>query len=159
MSTGRLPRSLAISGLGTYVGGRAALRLLEGPYPPRIVGIDLSVPKALVPLDRRVVVPDLLYPNGPCLRPAMRLIVQYDGTVCNCCEDTSGVFELGNVNHASVEEIWYSERHVRIVTELGHGERERYPLCGICPLSPSEAPPNGARLRIHPRRSVDPIRR
>ena len=47
MSTGRPPRSLAISGLGTYVGGRTALRLLECPAPPRIIGLDLSVPKAL----------------------------------------------------------------------------------------------------------------
>ncbi len=47
MSTGRPPRSLAISGLGSYVGGQLALRLLEGPSSPRIVGLDLSLPKAL----------------------------------------------------------------------------------------------------------------
>lgn len=47
MSTERLPRTLAITGLGTYVGSRMAERLLDAPWPPRIVAIDLRVPRLL----------------------------------------------------------------------------------------------------------------
>ena len=47
MSTGRLPRSLAITGLGTFVGGRVAERALDAPVPPRVVGLDLEIPRSL----------------------------------------------------------------------------------------------------------------
>ena len=43
----RLPRSLAITGLDTFAGGRLAERLLEQPNPPEIVGLDLRVPRRL----------------------------------------------------------------------------------------------------------------
>lgn len=47
MDSDALPRSLAITGLDTFAGLRLAERLLREPEPPRIVGIDLSVPRRL----------------------------------------------------------------------------------------------------------------
>lgn len=47
MSSRRLPRSLAITGLGSFVGGRIAARLLERASPPSIVGIDVKLPRRL----------------------------------------------------------------------------------------------------------------
>ena len=47
MHSAALPRSLAITGLDTFVGERLVERLLREPEQPRIVGIDLRVPRRL----------------------------------------------------------------------------------------------------------------
>ncbi len=47
MSPRRALRSLAITGLGSFVGQRIATRLLESASPPRVVGLDLSLPRRL----------------------------------------------------------------------------------------------------------------
>ena len=47
MHSAALPRSLAITGLDTFVGVRLVERLLREPEQPRIVGIDLRVPRRL----------------------------------------------------------------------------------------------------------------
>jgi len=111
-------------------------------------GFSAVVPRALVPSDGRIRVPDLVYVNGPCYRPMIRMIIQHDGNVCNCCEDTTGVFDLGNVYENSLEEIWYSKHHIGIVNDLIAGHREKYDLCRNCPLSPSGPLPGGAQLEI-----------
>ena len=46
-SSGAGLRSLAITGLGTFVGGRSAESWLEAPSPPRVIGIDLQLPRRL----------------------------------------------------------------------------------------------------------------
>jgi UDP-glucose 4-epimerase len=43
----RPQRSVAITGLGSFVGGRITARLLDGPNPPHIVGLDLVLPRRL----------------------------------------------------------------------------------------------------------------
>ena len=58
---------------------------------------SMGIPKALVPSDSRMAVPDLTFANAPCHRPLIRMLIQHDGEVCNCCEDTHGDFKLGNV--------------------------------------------------------------
>jgi radical SAM protein with 4Fe4S-binding SPASM domain len=80
------------------------------------------------------------------------MIVQHDGEVCNCCEDMHGLFGLGNVYRSSLREVWYSERHVRIVTDLIAGRRERYALCRNCPLPPSAPAADNGKIAIAPRR-------
>ena len=47
MSPRRSPRCLAITGLRSFVGQRIAARLLESANPPRVVGLDLNVPRRL----------------------------------------------------------------------------------------------------------------
>ncbi|MFI5314224.1 MAG: NAD-dependent epimerase/dehydratase family protein [Myxococcota bacterium] len=51
MAARRLPeygrRGLAITGLGTFTGARIAERLLEADAPPRIVALDLRLPRRL----------------------------------------------------------------------------------------------------------------
>jgi radical SAM protein with 4Fe4S-binding SPASM domain len=108
----------------------------------------MGIPRALVPSDTRMAIPDLTFANGPCHRPLIRLIVQHDGTVCNCCEDTYGAFDLGNVYQSSIEELWFSEHHVRVVEDLIEGRREKYSLCNNCPLSPTGPPAGGERMQI-----------
>lgn len=112
---------------------------------------SIGVPRALVPPDRRMTLPDLTFTNAPCHRPLIRMLVQYDGEVCLCCEDTTGAFELGNVHRQSLREIWYSDRHTGIVHDLIAGGRERYPLCSACPMSPTGPAPKGTRVGFTPR--------
>jgi UDP-glucose 4-epimerase len=55
VSSGRPPRKLAITGLGTFVGGRIAERLLEADDGPRVIALDLDLPRRLegrLPLHR-----------------------------------------------------------------------------------------------------------
>ena len=120
---------------------------------------SMGVPRALVPTDTRMALPDLVYSHAPCLRPLVRMIIQYDGEVCNCCEDTSGAFQLGNVFHSSIEQVWFSDHHARIVQDLAAGNREKYDLCRNCPLPPSH-PVNGPqKFLITPRRYTLPANR
>lgn len=109
---------------------------------------SIGVPKALVPTDSRMAIPDLTFGNGPCSRPMIRLIIQYNGTMCNCCEDNTGAFELGNIYDNSLEELWYSEKHTQIIADLLAGRRDKYKLCSNCPMSPTTPHPDGKRIRF-----------
>ncbi|HEY3305033.1 MAG TPA: radical SAM/SPASM domain-containing protein [Candidatus Binatia bacterium] len=115
---------------------------------------SMGVPKALVPSDSRMAVPDITFTNAPCHRPLIRMIVQYDGEMCNCCEDTHGAFKLGNVYQNSLEELWFSDQHAELVKDLIEGRREKYDLCGNCPLAPTGPASNGKKIDILPRRST-----
>ncbi len=113
---------------------------------------SVGIPRALVPSDARMAVPDLTFANAPCHRPFIRMIIRHDGEMCNCCEDTHGDFKLGNVYQNSLEELWYSERHVQIVEDLIAGWREKYDLCRHCPSSPTGPAPGGRKIVLTPRR-------
>jgi radical SAM protein with 4Fe4S-binding SPASM domain len=118
----------------------------------RRTGSSMAIPRALVPTDSRMTVPDLTFANGPCHRPLIRMIIQWDGEVCNCCEDTRGAFGLGNVYESTLEELWFSIRHMRVVEDLAAGQRTGYALCRNCPLPPSGPTSPGNRIEIAPRR-------
>lgn len=77
------------------------------------------------------------YPNGACLRPLERLVIQYDGSVALCCYDMKGEFDLGSVFDNTIEDVWFSERHFQIVRDLKNGLRTKYPLCSRCALPPT----------------------
>jgi glycosyltransferase involved in cell wall biosynthesis len=115
-------------------------------------GQSIAIPRALVPTDPRMAIPDLTFADAPCHRPLLRMIIQHDGEMANCCEDTRGAFGLGNIHGSSLEELWHSPRHVAIVTDLVAGRRDPYALCRQCPLSPSGPAPEGRRITIAPRR-------
>ncbi len=115
---------------------------------------SMAIHRALVPTDRRVAFPDLTFTNGPCRRPLLRMIIRYDGEMCNCCEDMHGAFNLGNIYRNSLEELWYSDYHVKIVKDLLEGQRGKYELCSNCPQSPTGPAPDGRKIRIA-RRSAD----
>lgn len=115
-----------------------------------------AVPRALVPRDPRMRLPDLVYAGAPCHRPLIRAIVQYDGEVCNCCEDTHGAFGLGNIHEEPLSDIWYSADHVDVVQNLLDGDRSAYSLCRSCPQSPTGKAPEGRRIRMKSRSSSGP---
>jgi len=113
---------------------------------------SFGVPRALVPKDERFSVPSLTFTNAPCHRPLIRMLIRYDGEMCNCCDDVTGAFQLGNIYEHSLESLWYSKQHVKIIEDLKAGRRELYPLCRNCPLSPSAPSPSGARIKMKPRK-------
>jgi radical SAM protein with 4Fe4S-binding SPASM domain len=107
---------------------------------------SMSIPRALVPTDRRIAVPDLTFKNGPCHRPLIRMFLRYDGEMCFCCEDMNADFALGNINSATLEQLWGSDRHQERLADLVAGHRQKYPLCQNCPLSPSAPAPDGEKI-------------
>lgn len=113
---------------------------------------SIGIPRALVPSDVRMAIPDFMYTNAPCHRPLIRMIIQHDGEVSNCCEDICGAFNLGNVYSKSLEAIWFSEPHIQIMDDLVAGRREKYDLCRNCPQSPTGPAPAGKNIDIAIRR-------
>jgi MoaA/NifB/PqqE/SkfB family radical SAM enzyme len=109
-------------------------------------GESVAVPRASVPSNPRMIVRDLIYPNAPCHRPLIRMIIQYDGEVCQCCDDTTGAFGLGNVYEDTIQDLWYSNHHVSTVSALLDGRRADYVLCGACPMSPTGPRPDGVAI-------------
>jgi len=72
--------------------------------------------------------------NTLCHIPYKRLIIQYDGEMSLCCDDLSHNFDLGNAFESSLEELWWSEKHVEIMRTLSvAGGRLKYPYCRTCP--------------------------
>jgi len=71
----------------------------------------------------------------PCLYDAQeRLIIDHRGEMLMCCDDIGGEFNLGNINNATLADLWYSEKHQAIVTALAKpGGRAGYPFCAECP--------------------------
>ena len=108
---------------------------------------SIGTARALTPSDGRYAFPDLVYRNAPCHRPGLRMIVRYDGQMCLCCEDLRADFELGNVHDSTLEELWYSDRHVGMIEQLAKGRRDAYALCSVCPMSPTGRP-REAQIRM-----------
>ena len=117
---------------------------------------SIGIPKALVPTDSRMGIPDLTYANAPCHRPLIRMIIQHDGEVCHCCEDTGGFFNLGNVHESSIKALWFSQHHQHIVADLLQGARDKHPLCRNCPMGPTAPAPAGEKIAIARRRYAGP---
>ncbi|UCD14488.1 MAG: SPASM domain-containing protein [Thermoplasmatales archaeon] len=70
--------------------------------------------------------------NYPCFG-TNGLRIRYDGEVSLCCEDDQCTFKLGNVFDSSIRDIWWSEKHIKIVNSLKvPGGRKLYPLCRNC---------------------------
>jgi len=70
----------------------------------------------------------------PCLEPLQRLVINHRGDMLLCCDDLVGHFGLGNVGERSVEELWFSEVHQRLVLGLQEpGGRLMHPHCESCP--------------------------
>ena len=77
------------------------------------------------------------YPTAICTEPQKYLFIHYNGDVCCCCEDMYGDLLRFNIFESSIEEIWYSERHGRLIQHLLAGERDRFDLCSKCTMGPN----------------------
>ncbi len=72
-------------------------------------------------------------PNFVCPYPWQRLIVAWDGNVTTCCMDYNNRFQLGNVEHQTIQEIWHGD-NMKYVREK-HVKKQRLALeaCKACP--------------------------
>jgi len=69
----------------------------------------------------------------PCPQPMKMMLVRYDGEVSLCCEDDQCHFDLGNAFEQSLQEIWWSRKHINIARTLQKsGGRHRFPRCSSC---------------------------
>lgn len=115
-------------------------------------------PRTLTPHDDRMFRAKQSFPGGACKRPAVRLIIHYDGEMALCCEDMQDRFDLGNAFETPIEQLWFGERHVQIMKALEQGRREQFPLCASCPIPPPETLPWPARVRQEAKRAVARVR-
>jgi len=77
------------------------------------------------------------HPNAVCSQPKIYLLVHYNGDVACCCEDMHGELLSMNVFETSLREVWYSERHARLIEALQAGNRKQFALCTKCTMGPS----------------------
>lgn len=72
------------------------------------------------------------YTLNPCCYLLQRLAIFWDGTVTFCCEDYNNVFQLGDLNTQTMEEIWNSEKMDGYRKLHIEGRRLEMPVCKNC---------------------------
>lgn len=69
----------------------------------------------------------------PCYAPSEMLIVTVTGDIVLCYEDAKRQHVMGNILENSLEEIWFSEKFVRVRDSLSQGQRtEASSMCQEC---------------------------
>ena len=72
----------------------------------------------------------------PCFR-ARNLLIRYDGELSLCCYDDYCAFGLGNVFEQKIEDIWWSDKHIKIAVALQKpGGRKMFDFCKTCYVLP-----------------------
>lgn len=73
----------------------------------------------------------------PCYRPVEMLTIDPSGKVGICSEDVTFEEIMGDVNKNSIEEIWRSEKYIKLREELHNGNRAYKSTCAACDYSGS----------------------
>lgn len=69
-----------------------------------------------------------------CSEPLDRLIINHRGEMTMCCDDMGGNFDLGNVNDSCLYDLWFGDKHQRMLKQLQRrGGRKGLKLCETCP--------------------------
>jgi len=67
-------------------------------------------------------------------KAATRIIINHKGQYCLCCDDLTGVFDLGSFPEVNLKDYWFGDKHKKITKDLLiPGGRKKYPYCSICP--------------------------
>ncbi|MGH9407865.1 MAG: radical SAM/SPASM domain-containing protein [Vicinamibacterales bacterium] len=74
----------------------------------------------------------------PCYRPWLTFTVLWDGRVSLCCADFDGHTILGDLNSASIEEIWNNDEYRRVRRD--HLESGGPDVCRACDLPRKDSP-------------------
>ncbi|MFA6217286.1 MAG: radical SAM/SPASM domain-containing protein [Candidatus Omnitrophota bacterium] len=67
-----------------------------------------------------------------CKQPFQRLVVMTDGTVCVCATDVAGNITIGNVNTASLKDLWNCPKIQELRGQHKSGNYYLSPMCRIC---------------------------
>jgi MoaA/NifB/PqqE/SkfB family radical SAM enzyme len=89
------------------------------------------------------------HPNAVCAQPKTYLLIHYNGDVACCCEDMYGDLLKMNIFETSIREVWYSERHARLIKALQTGDRKQFALCTKCPMGASHYSSNPMQATGH----------
>jgi radical SAM protein with 4Fe4S-binding SPASM domain len=76
--------------------------------------------------------------NYPCYRPWLTFTVLWDGRVSLCCADFDGRHVLGDLNTATIKDIWNSDAYVQ--TRRAHLESGGPEICRSCDLPRKDSP-------------------
>ncbi len=68
----------------------------------------------------------------PCPKIREEMFFMTDGTAVLCCWDNLKKGATGNINEATVEEIWNGELNTKYRGLLNEGKRDEIPLCSKC---------------------------
>jgi len=67
-----------------------------------------------------------------CHQPWQRLVVLADGRVTLCSPDVMATYQLGNVRHTTLKEMWNSKKMNAMRKLQKSGEYYKIPMCKIC---------------------------
>ena len=70
--------------------------------------------------------------NMGCFYPFKQMVIRPTGKCSLCCNDALGVYDLGDVNHMSLKEIWYSAKYMCVRKKMRRYGREGLKLCNKC---------------------------
>lgn len=87
-----------------------------------------------------------------CAKPFREMAIRWDGSVALCCNDWRGVFKVGNVHDATLEEIWNHPSMRSARRHLVRGMRTFAPCEGCDALSyrPGLLPDQRGKVRLPP---------
>ena len=133
------------------------LERLEGTRVRFSLGGEVF-PRTLTPHDDRMFRPKQTFPNAPCIRPAVRLIIHYDGEMANVLRGHAGPLRTGqcvrNADRAALVRRQACGDH----EGARAGAARAVPLCAGCPIPPPEPVDWATRMRREARRAVDLVR-
>ena len=67
----------------------------------------------------------------PCLYPFIQLVVRSDGCVSLCCNDSQGIYTLGDTNKEKLYDIWYGKAYENLRYNMLNNLNNLYP-CVYC---------------------------
>lgn len=68
--------------------------------------------------------------------PQTRVIINHRRQYLLCCDDVIGNFGLGTFPETSIEDFWFGEKRMKIISDLENsGGRLKYAYCSTCPRS------------------------
>ncbi len=71
-------------------------------------------------------------PNSACSSPWFKMSVTHDGWLVPCCFDKSATYIMGNMNHLSIKQAWFS-KHFNLFRLRLLRNRKDMPVCFQCP--------------------------
>lgn len=69
--------------------------------------------------------------NQRCAKPFREIGIRWDGNIAGCCNDWRGIYKVGNVQDASLVELWHGERFEAMRQKLYYGQRD-FGACRGC---------------------------
>ncbi len=68
-----------------------------------------------------------------CILPFSQLVVRPDGKVSLCCNDAYGEYTLGDLNTATLEQVWRGKPFQKFREQALQG-RSKHPACRVCDM-------------------------